>query len=82
MTKFEEALVKLESIKSVADSIQYDIDAAESSANSYKERATAELAEGETLDEDNYWVKESKKYKAKVDVFKELLEYLEKKYLK
>lgn len=82
MTKFEEALIKLETVKSVADSIQYDINSAESNANSYNERATAELAEGETLDEDNYWVKESKKYKAKADIFKELIEYLEKKYLK
>ena len=75
MTKFDEAVRTLSAVSNVADNIQYRINDIENDKSYYQEK----LAEDES---NEYWQNNIAELTAKQNVYKELLVYLEKKYLK
>ena len=82
MNKFEQKIESLEAASNVCGSVEYYIkDRTEQSeyyTNKAKENAEAEERE---IPEDDYWMRQAKKSLVEVNIWEELLAYLEKKYL-
>ena len=82
MNKFQERIKSLEAASDVVGVIEYRIEDERQNEQHYVNRAEDCRDEDGNLDPDNYYLCEAQKHVVTRKIWEELIEYLEKKYLK
>lgn len=82
MNKFQRKIKSLEAASDVVGTIEYRIDEETQQEEYYMKRAEDCRDEEGNLDPDNYYLGEASKHAEVKRIWEELIEYLEKKYLK
>lgn len=82
MNKFQEKIKTLEGASDVISYLEYRVEDETTQIEYYQGRAEEYRDEDGNIDENNYNFGEMLKHKAAKAVYAELIEYLEKKYLK
>lgn len=82
MNKFQAKIKSLEAASDVVGTIEYRIEDEKQQEQYYVNRAEDCRDEDGNLDPDNYYLLEADKHIEARKIWEELIEYLEKKYLK
>ena len=82
MSKFTGAIETLRCAEEVTDHLEYKMQDELSMSKYYEDKIAEREAAGEEIDKDDYQLRYIREYHRKAELYKELVEFLEKKYLK
>ena len=82
MTKFSNKIEELQAADNVFNTLEYYVRDREDQIKYYEDKAKDDNDGNEEYDEDNYSVKSARANERQLAIFKELMDYIEKKYLK